>query len=553
MIDYLVKKNFFGINIFSWGTFLVIIFASILLLLNPIMLPPNFSDISYHLSVANGFINSGGVVTWNYWEAAPIGRAQLYPPLFHIILSGLLLLGINQIFLIKLVSFIIYPLILWAIWYLGKNIFNDFVGFLSVIFVAKSLPFIMTSVTVLPATLSIFLTLLIYVFLTRKKYLAAFLLMILVWYSHMFLPYFSAWLLFSYGLVNKKEFKKVLIIIFGSFIFYLPWFINVVTHLNYIKYFSVLTPFERGKNDSLFDIFLPFSFIVTFFWCLIYFFKNELFQKVLPIFIWIFPMFIIIPLYPERFFSAGGLVALAICLAVFIYLILEKNNNLILNVIFIIFIIFFDVQLIHTPEKNPVIHLRSTTFVSLINVEPNFWSGIKYNPYSQINLNLADKLKNNTNSNDIIWSKTSIFEHYYYHPETQVIIGNFFGGLANRAIANARDPEEFRPDLWQPLPVEKAAMVVAELKQTPFWNGERSQSDQQLSDILAKNFLLVDRSEILYLYKNKSNDLVTVDIVKPVVPLWLTYLLILLIVTLIFYSIYNNKLDKIFFHENSSH
>jgi len=552
MINYLNSKYFFRVNIFSWLAFLVIIFASCLLLSNPVMLPPNFSDISYHLSVANGFINSGGVVAWDYWEAAPFGRVHLYPPLFHLILSAALLLGINQVLLIKLVSFIIYPLILWAIWYLAKNIFNNFVAFLAVVLIAKSLPFIAMSLTVLPATLTIFFTLLVYVLLTRQKYFAAFLLMILVWYTHMILPYFSAWLLISYGLVNRKEFNKIIIIVFGSFFFYLPWFINVVNHLDYIKYFSVSAPLQQGKNDSSFDIFLPFLAVVTFIWCLIYYPKDIFFQKVLPFCLWLLPMLAIIPFYPERFFNAGGLVAILICLAVFINIILKKNSRLIFNSVFIVFlvaVILFDLQLIHTPGKSPIITIKPSAFIELIAVSPDFRSGQNYNPYSQTNLRLADKIKINTQPQDIVWSKTSIFEHFYYQPDTQVIIGNFFGGLSNRSIANARNPEWFQPNLWQPLAVEKSALVIAELKQTPFWTEQRSQSDQQLSDILAKNFIFIDNSEILYLYKNKSNDLATVMAVKPVIPLWLTYLLLSFIIFMIFYASHDDRLDKFFFRK----
>ena len=68
---------------------------------------PQFVDGYYHLSVANGFIQSGGWVGWDWWCFAPFGRPHLYPPLYHLILVFLQNIGISGLNSLRFTEFLI--------------------------------------------------------------------------------------------------------------------------------------------------------------------------------------------------------------------------------------------------------------------------------------------------------------------------------------------------------------------------------------------------------------------------------------------------------------
>ena len=56
--------------------------------------------------MAGGYIRADGPVTWNFWEALPDGRANNYPPIFHIILATMLQLGLDADIVLKSITLI---------------------------------------------------------------------------------------------------------------------------------------------------------------------------------------------------------------------------------------------------------------------------------------------------------------------------------------------------------------------------------------------------------------------------------------------------------------
>ena len=104
-------------KIFSWN------FWSIVIIISYAAWPiarwaklPQHIDIYYHLLTAWGFIKAGGYTTWDFWQYAPIGRPNIYPPLFHIILAMFMKAGIGKIFLARLFSVALPALFLFTLW-----------------------------------------------------------------------------------------------------------------------------------------------------------------------------------------------------------------------------------------------------------------------------------------------------------------------------------------------------------------------------------------------------------------------------------------------------
>ena len=95
---------------------LIIIFIELFLLLLHWEMFPKFVDIYYHFSVAKAFDLANGIVLHDFWEYAPMGRPHLYPPLFHILILFFMKISIKTEFLMKLISFLMFPILQVTSW-----------------------------------------------------------------------------------------------------------------------------------------------------------------------------------------------------------------------------------------------------------------------------------------------------------------------------------------------------------------------------------------------------------------------------------------------------
>jgi hypothetical protein len=101
---------------------------------------PYFMDAYYHFSVMRGFLDAGGWVGSAFWEAAPVGRPHLYPPLFHFLGCAVLGAGAPVLFVARLFAFLIYPLFLLVFWRGARRLTSDRTAFLFLLMLAASVP-----------------------------------------------------------------------------------------------------------------------------------------------------------------------------------------------------------------------------------------------------------------------------------------------------------------------------------------------------------------------------------------------------------------------------
>ena len=113
---------------------LLIIILTIALLLYRWEMFPKFIDIYYHFSVARNFELVNGIVIHDFWEYAPDGRPHLYPPLFHLIIIILGNLGFKTEFLMKFVSFIMFPLLQLTSFFIFRKLFNTKISFYTIFY-----------------------------------------------------------------------------------------------------------------------------------------------------------------------------------------------------------------------------------------------------------------------------------------------------------------------------------------------------------------------------------------------------------------------------------
>lgn len=111
---------------------------------------PRFLDNYYHLLTVQGFEDAGGWSSVAFWEYAPEGRAQLYPPLLHFLLCGLRWLPISYITIAKLLDALLFPLFLCVLWRITRRLYDGAIAFWSLLLASQSYSFYL-AVATLPA------------------------------------------------------------------------------------------------------------------------------------------------------------------------------------------------------------------------------------------------------------------------------------------------------------------------------------------------------------------------------------------------------------------
>jgi hypothetical protein len=171
---------------------------------------PIFIDIYYHLLTAQGFKEAGGWVHSCFWEFAPIGRPQLYPPLLHILLSLLLKLGIPFMIIGKLVQCAIYPVMLFVIWYVIREVFDRRQAFFTILLMFGSYTFYLTAINTSAASLSLIFCFLSLLFLERRRVVVSSLFLATSFYTHGYTSWIFLIAFILYGLLNKTKIAYII-------------------------------------------------------------------------------------------------------------------------------------------------------------------------------------------------------------------------------------------------------------------------------------------------------------------------------------------------------
>ncbi len=510
------------------GLALTIIFP-LLVLKNPNIIPPILSDISYHITVAQHFNQAGGVVTWDYWESLPAGRAHFYPPVFHIILAAFLRFGLTPFFLIKFTALFSYFFLLFTAWLVTKKLFGDLPAIIGLLFLAASYGFFSITATAVPASLVIALMLWWFYFYQKGRNFNCLIISVLMFYTHLIFPWIFLAATVIYGLLIKK-YKTIIKIWLVAFLFYLPWFFNFLTHLQYFKYLHLNLSQQLGNVQEVFNIFIPaIGFLaLTYLWLnrrKDYPEKNNLlFLAILTL------VFLPVALvYPSRFFGSGGYVWLAMISAVTINLFGEKNKLLVGLIVIIGIFSQFNVSLEN--EKNnysvyPAFYLQNAA------EKINHYETFTF--FDQINLDFFDQIKSKTTPDQTLLVDTAVFSHYYYTQNSQFIVANFLQAFTGLAAANYRQPEIYNKELFKPLSPEQVDVLVVDLRKTPFWTGEQTAIEKSYADIIAKNFELVAQADVVYAFKNKNSDTYKIIPATPVVSNNLSFLIVIFLFFLAF-------------------
>ncbi|OQX80486.1 MAG: hypothetical protein B6D56_05085 [Candidatus Omnitrophica bacterium 4484_70.1] len=288
-------------EVFSVG---IIVFITFLSLIRFNYLP-QFIDGYYHLSVANGFMKSGGWVGWDWWDFSPWGRPHLYPPLYHFILVFLKKVGVSGINSLRLTESLITPLFFFVLWRTSRKLVSSQFSFFVLLTLSSFFSFYSSVSANVPSSIAIIFGLLAWRFLLKKKVFFAVFFLTLAFYTHPGIPWIFTLSILFLALLNKPYRKLSLLLVFFSLIFASPLIFHQIKYITYVN-LSIL-------HEVKFIHFSIFILILSLFSIFILNKKGKLSEPVYLLFLgYTVASLVVFFKYPYRFFSSQGILGLGL-------------------------------------------------------------------------------------------------------------------------------------------------------------------------------------------------------------------------------------------------
>ena len=204
----------------------------ILLILNIDNLPADQKDWSYHLMIGRMFVDHQSLL-WDYYEFAPIGRPNLYPPFLHFLFAGSNLIGMSWVFIQKFYGVLIYLLSLLCVFFVSRDLFGKKVGVLSVVILSASYSYWWWQISIAPTSLIFALFPLAMWSVYRKKTILSIALLSIFLWTH-----FSGLLVVLgvavFGLLKRDYLKNSLKVIGVSLLLFSPWAVHVILNRDWM-------------------------------------------------------------------------------------------------------------------------------------------------------------------------------------------------------------------------------------------------------------------------------------------------------------------------------
>ena len=285
-------------DVFDWLSF-ALIATVVALALSWWSKFPVHMDTGYHMAVTAGYARADGIALHSFWEFAPAGRAQLYPPLLHVIMYAFTRLGLSATTTARLVTFVAFPLLLLSGWYGMRKMFSSRSAFYTVVLLASCYLLFWHSAVESAASLVLILTPLIFVAVDRNRKVAAAMLLALALYSHLTLGHLVAFALLIYAIYRREMFKEIAIVLVGAYLLWLPWGIQILMH------YKSLSFDQGGAGGMTVHLLIWVVALAGFVYC---YFKKEKYYLLPSFLLGLVPM---VFFYPDRFWNAHVFLPLA--------------------------------------------------------------------------------------------------------------------------------------------------------------------------------------------------------------------------------------------------
>ncbi len=195
---------------------------------------PLLLDPSYHLFISQQALEAGGPLAYDWWEYAPVGRPHLYPPVLHLILCGLMRLGCPPFVAIRLISALVVPLVLVSLYLVMRRLLGFRVALASLWMALVPFSWIVYLTGALASPLALTELLWLIVAVETRRVVAAGLLLGLMFYTHLGLPWVTLAFLAAYALL-KPGIRRTLLKSCWGLVLAVPWFVHVARWSAYLQ------------------------------------------------------------------------------------------------------------------------------------------------------------------------------------------------------------------------------------------------------------------------------------------------------------------------------
>jgi|GEM_PF-1434184 len=225
------KRQVPNYSLYAWG---LIFFFTLLQVVRWKMLP-QFIDDYYHLLVAQNFIKAGGWVGWDFFEYAPWGRPHLYPPVYHMVLSFFLKIGVQPLVLLKTVEVAVVPAFLITLFLTARKMFSGLFAFFAVLICGSYFHFFVSLTSNVPATLALVFGLAGSMGIVRRDTIAAVGGLVLCAYTHtgISLAFLSGSIVFF--ILQRQSLRWFLTVIFSVVLFSSPLWLHQLKYLHLVR------------------------------------------------------------------------------------------------------------------------------------------------------------------------------------------------------------------------------------------------------------------------------------------------------------------------------
>lgn len=226
----------------------------------------NILDTLYHLLIGKMYLEYG-LVDWDVYQFAPLGRPQLYPPLYHILISILRTFTGNYLNCARLLSAIQWLGGLGSTWFFMRKMFSQSTAFYSIILLSNIEAFWFWQGGATPTSLAVIIfPVVLYSFWTKKIITSIILTSFLYW-LHLGYPFIILISFIIYSIWNRAYFYTLLKIFIPSQFSFLPWITRLYIYREWIQKIHLTIPFWVSLlPQNLFILLLIFTTLMSKKW-----------------------------------------------------------------------------------------------------------------------------------------------------------------------------------------------------------------------------------------------------------------------------------------------
>lgn len=195
---------------------------------------PAMSDTWYHLAIADKALERGAVPLWDDWEFAPHGRPNLYPPLLHVLLSGIGAVTGGVLTAGKVLTVLILPASLLSTWFVCRRMLGASVAFLAVLVSLLDVTQLLVMEAYIAACLTNLLAPLVLLAVVERRAWLGVVGMALLYYSHLGFPHMVALGLLVFGLMERSYLRTVLKVVGIAFLWWTPYLAHVLANAEWV-------------------------------------------------------------------------------------------------------------------------------------------------------------------------------------------------------------------------------------------------------------------------------------------------------------------------------